>query len=166
MEHINLLRKLARSFSCSTGLEFDDLFQEAALAYLEGMSKYDINKGKVSTFMWMFVATRLKEYLKEQEEFKCKRQQVRSHQEALEMGRQYFSMEEIDVDEPVSFTNFFDSLSPDAQQIATVILDKPELFDSIPPKDAIKQATEMLQEKGISMMHIWCGVRDLKLAFN
>ena len=40
MEHINLIRKIAWSFSTSTGLEFEDLFQEAALAYCEALKTF------------------------------------------------------------------------------------------------------------------------------
>jgi RNA polymerase sigma factor (sigma-70 family) len=165
MDNIGLIKKLARSFSLTTGLEFDDLFQEAALAYLEGLSTFDAKKGKLSTYMWFRIHAHLNDYLKEQEEFKCKRQQVKSHKEALEMKRRYVSSEEIDIDRPISFEHFFESLSEDAQRVATVILETPEVFDSIPPSETIELVAYTLQEKGIKMSHIWCGIRDLRLAF-
>ena len=166
MENINLIRKIAWSFSTTNPrLEFDDLFQEAALAYCEALNTFDPKKGKISTHMWMRISNHLKDYLKTQEEFKCKRQQVKSHQEALKMKRQYFSTEEIDIDRPISFTNFFDSLSEDAQKIASIIMEQPELYDSISPEEAMDCIADILLKKGIRMSHIWCGIRDLRLAF-
>ena len=40
MEDINLIRKIAWSFHHTTGHDWDDLFQEGALAYLECLAKY------------------------------------------------------------------------------------------------------------------------------
>jgi RNA polymerase sigma factor (sigma-70 family) len=165
MENINLIRKIARSFSLSTGLEFDDLFQEAALAYCEALSKFDPEKGKISTHIWLRISTHLKDYLKEQEEFKCKRQQVKTHQEALEMKRQYFSIEELDIDKPVTYNHLLDILSKDAQRVAEVIIKNPSLYDSLSPNEVIEHVTDILQQQGVTMSHIWCGIKDLRLAF-
>jgi len=164
MEHIGLIKKIAWSFSSSTGLEFDDLFQEAALAYWEALETFDPKNGKITTHIWLKISNHLKDYLKTTEEFKCKRQQVKSHQEALAMKQKRFSTEELDIDRPISFTNFFDSLSEDAQRIATVIIETPELFDSIPQQEVIIKVTEALLKKGIKMSRIWIGMKDLKLA--
>jgi DNA-directed RNA polymerase sigma subunit (sigma70/sigma32) len=164
MEHIGLIKKIAWSFSSSTGLEFDDLFQEAALAYCEALETFDPKNGKITTHMWMKISSHLKDYLKTTEEFKCKRQQVKTHQEALAMKQKRFSTEILDIDRPISFTNFFDSLSEDAQRIATVIIETPELFDSIPQQEVIIRVTESLLKKGIKMSRIWIGMKDLKLA--
>jgi len=164
MENINLIRKIAWSFSTTTGVEFDDLFQEAALAYLKALDSYDPDKGYLSTYVWNRISTRLKEYLKEQEEFKCRRQQVSSHQEALKTKRRYYSTEVIDIDKPVSFTPFFESLSKDAQEVAKVVLETPELFDSIPAEEAKERVSKILQEKGVRLSQIWSGIKDLSLA--
>ncbi len=64
MENIDLLRKITWSFHKTTGLEWDDLFQEAALAYLEHLEKYDPNKGKITTYMWPIISSHLKNFVK------------------------------------------------------------------------------------------------------
>jgi RNA polymerase sigma factor (sigma-70 family) len=166
MKNINLIRKIAWSFSKSTGLEFDDLFQEAAYAYYKALAGYSEDKGRISTYMWCRITNHLNDYLKEQEDFKCRRQQVKSHREALEAKRKIFSTDEIDVDCPVSFVAFFETLTKEAQIIADLIINQPELFDSVDPEEAKQIAAELLQQKGIRMHKIWTGMKDLKLAFN
>lgn len=69
MENINLIRKIAWSFHESTGLDWDDLFQEGALAYLEAMKTYDEKKGKITTYVWHCIVSRLKNYLKSEREY-------------------------------------------------------------------------------------------------
>lgn len=69
MENINLIRKVAWSFHETTGLDWDDLFQEAALAYLEAMKTYDSRKGKVSTYAWNCIVSRLRNYLREEKKW-------------------------------------------------------------------------------------------------
>lgn len=64
MKDIGLLRELAWSFHKSTGLDWDDLFQEAALAYLEAYKGYDKSKGKVTTYMWHVITSRLIDYVR------------------------------------------------------------------------------------------------------
>jgi RNA polymerase sigma factor (sigma-70 family) len=164
MENINLIKKIARNFSITTGLEFDDLFQEAALAYCKALGTFKSKKMKTSTYMWWRISNHLKDYLKTQEEFKCKRQRVKTHQEALDMKRQYFSIEELDIDKPVSYNHLFESFSKDAQRIASVIIENPQLFDSISPDETIIQVADILEEKGIKMSQIWIGIKDLQLA--
>ena len=72
-KHVNLIRKIAWSFHRSTGLEWDDLFQEAAVAYYESLESYDESRGKITTHAWNCISNRLKNYLKEQEEYKARK---------------------------------------------------------------------------------------------
>ena len=69
MENINLIRKIAWSFHFTTGLEWDDLFQEAALAYLVALKYYDPDRGALSTHMWCSITSHIKNYLKKQNEW-------------------------------------------------------------------------------------------------
>jgi len=50
-EELKMIRKIAWSYSRSTGLEYDELFSEACLAYLESLGHYDPSKGKISTYL-------------------------------------------------------------------------------------------------------------------
>ena len=51
MENLNFLRKIAWSFHRSTNQEWDDLFQDIALIYLEALKDYDPEKGEVIPFV-------------------------------------------------------------------------------------------------------------------
>jgi len=69
MENINLIRKIAWDFHKSTGLDWNDLFQEAVLAYLESLDNYDKERGALSTYIWKCLESRLKTYLKEERDW-------------------------------------------------------------------------------------------------
>lgn len=69
MKHINLLRKIAWSFHQTSKLDFDDLFQEAYLAYDKALKNYDPDKGKLTTFIWYCIHSHLKNYLKEENKY-------------------------------------------------------------------------------------------------
>jgi len=70
MKNINLLRKIAWSFHQSTGLDWDDLFQEAYIAYDKALRTYDPTRGKITTHVWYCVHSHLKNYLKEEKQYK------------------------------------------------------------------------------------------------
>lgn len=63
MENLRLIRKIAWIIHCSTGEELDDLIQEGVLAYYQGLKNYDPSRGKISTYMWHTVSSRLKNYV-------------------------------------------------------------------------------------------------------
>ena len=67
MEHINLIRKIAWSFHNSTGIDWDDLFQEAAYHYLRALKSYDPSKKvSLSTYVWNFVKNELILYIRKE----------------------------------------------------------------------------------------------------
>ena len=70
MENINLIKKIANSFAVTTGLSYEDLFQEASLAYLEASRTYNPSRGKLSTHIWHCIHNHLKTYLKQENEYR------------------------------------------------------------------------------------------------
>lgn len=150
-ENINLIRKIAWSFHHSTGEDWDDLFQEAALAYCQALKSYNPKKGKITTYMWWSITSHLKSYLKYQEK----------------QNGHILSVEDLlTVDSPVNGSPLFESLSKEAIQIADMILSLPTVFDSMSPESAERNITRVLtKRKGWSRKKAWCGIRDLKLAF-
>jgi hypothetical protein len=105
----NLLKKLAHSFANTTGLDYEELFQEASLAYLEALRTYDKDRGAVSTHVWICVSNRLKNYIKKEQE---------------EIGT--VPIEECNY--TVSCTPFWEKLSKDAQFVTESILCSPRRF--------------------------------------
>ena len=150
MENINLIRKIAWSFHRTTKVEWDDLFQEAALAYCEALKDYDPERGKISGYMWSVIANHLKSYLDKQEQ----------------LNKLLCSIEDNPVDVPISSTPFFESLSREANQIADVILTAPKPFRVRSPKRAHQRIVKILRNKGWSWRRVRIGIADLKLAFN
>ena len=67
-DYLQLMRKIVWSFHITTGEDWNDLFQEAFLGFLEAREKYNPKKGKFSSFLWIVISDRLKKYLREEKE--------------------------------------------------------------------------------------------------
>jgi len=151
MENEKLLKKIAWSFSTSTGVEFDDLFQEAALAYLEAMKTFDPNKAKFSTYVWHCVSSHLKNYVKIEKPY-----------------MQHLSIEEPEVlNKPgLSVTNFFDALSFEAQQIAKIMFERSGFYTFAKPVEREKKIRQTMIRRGWDEKKIRVGLHDLEVALN
>ena len=149
MENINLIRKIAWAFHDSTGEEWDDLFQEAALAYLQSMDTYNTDRGALTTHMWHCMANHLKNYLKVQ-------QKQKGHFEYLE---------EVEKSEVYIATNstFLDDFSQEAYEITKVIFKTPQKFVVLTLEQAEERLYHILTRKGWSREKIQRGLGDLKL---
>lgn len=66
MENLNLIRKIAWSFHHVSGIDWDDLFGEAALAYFEAIESFDPDKGKESTYIWYCIRNHLVNFCKKE----------------------------------------------------------------------------------------------------
>jgi RNA polymerase sigma factor (sigma-70 family) len=163
MENERLLKKLANSYSMTTGVEFDDLFQEAYIAYYNAMKTYDPNKSKLSTYVWHCVSSHLRNYVK--------------------LEKPYLEMESIETPEVInkpglSVSGFWDALSFEAQQIAKIMCTKPSFLNIAESDDmGIIQRRKMKQEvskkirqtmvrRGWDEKKIRVGIHDLQVALN
>ena len=159
MEHSKLLRKIALSFSLSTGLEFDDLYQEANLAYLEALRTHDATKGKITTYLWHCVHNRLKNYLKQEREQKT------------------ISIEDVTEQLSYSSTSFWEYLPKEAMEIVKVVLASPNEFD-LPywdqkqkvnmkfQKETVKKIRTFLFKNGWDMKKIFTGIKELQQIYS
>ena len=149
MENLKLIQRIAWNFHNSTGLEFDDLFQEASIAYLKAMKSYDSNKGAISTHCWASITNHLKNYLKEEKKW-------------------YDPLCDIETakKESISNTPFWENLSNDAQGIAKLILESSQRFVYLTTEDACKRIKTMLIEQGWSEKKVNKGIYDLVKACN
>lgn len=150
MKNINLIRKIAWSFHRTTRLEWDDLFQEAALAYLEALPGYNPEKGRITTYMWRCITSRLKDYLKEERKYK----------------QPICSIEDVNVDRPVAYTPLSESLSNDAQSITDIIRSTPKKFIALTPQLAKRRVIKIMIRKGWSRTRVWRSIQELKLVLN
>jgi len=150
MENINLIHKIAWSFHKSTGMDVDDLIQEASLIYLEAIKTYDPSKGKLSTYIWKVTKNHLQYFVTYQNKWNDKT----------------ISIEDVDIDKPVSRYSLFDSLTREAKDIVDVVLSAPAEFDSLIPAKARKRVMNKLRGKHWNMMKITQGMEELKAVFN
>jgi RNA polymerase sigma factor (sigma-70 family) len=151
MENEKLLRKLASSYSFTTGVEFDDLFQEAYIAYHEALKTFDPNKAKLSTYIWHCVSSHLKNYVK--------------------LEKPYLGMTSIETPEVLnkpglSVTNFWDALSFEAQQIAKIMFDRSNFYTFAKPPEREKKIRQTMIRRGWNEKKIRVGLHDLQVALN
>ncbi len=153
MENLNLIRKITWAFHHTTGVEWDDLFQEASLAYLEAIDTFDESKGSISTYMWKCCSEHLKNYIKGLERQKCIMHNCTLHHIN-------------DSEEEMLYNNsdFNDKLTIEAKELAKVILSAPKIFSEVSPKEAKLRLAKTMLKKGWSWKKIWIGINDLKLA--
>jgi hypothetical protein len=62
-DYLNILQSLAWKMHKKTGIDSEELFGEACLAYIKKMPSYKAARGKMSTFVYMVAYTRLVEYV-------------------------------------------------------------------------------------------------------
>ena len=149
--NIGLIQKIAWSFHNSTGENWDDLFQEASLAYLQALENYNPSKGKITTYMWYCVSSHLVNYLRKD-----------SHQ-----AGHVSCIEDMTVmDRPVESTSLFESLGEDATEIVNMILDYSTVFDNLSAPVAQSNITRIFfQRKNWVLGRIKTAIQELKLVF-
>jgi DNA-directed RNA polymerase specialized sigma24 family protein len=147
MENIKLIRKIAKSFSHSTGFDWKELMQEAVFGYYNGLKSFDPERGKITTHVWHCVSNHLRNYLRTEN----------IYDEVLEPIEAAADLENPGND-------FFESLSTEALQVAQVFIESPLEFNCLPPEQAQKKAVEKLLEKGVDLSRIYAGLKDLRLA--
>jgi len=146
MENINLIRKIAWSFHLTTGLEWEDLFQEASLAYCEALDKYNPERGKLTTFMWYSISTHLKNYVKKN----------RKHSEHL------CPIDELTNYESNSSNELFEKISEHGSQLLSILVATPEKYDTtLTPSIAMEIVTKMVKT-GWKRSMVWSTLKELR----
>jgi hypothetical protein len=175
----NLLKKLARSFSNTTRLDYQDLLQEATLAYLESIKTYDKSRGAVSTHIWWCVSNHLKNYVKKQTPHK---QQLYSLDEFLDkyicitdnykdaypaFGANSVTGLIVDsINKEENPPPFWEKLSKDAIRVASIIIESPTTFLGLGKTHAPKRIKEILRNQGWSKERINFTLFELKTKFS
>lgn len=159
MEHIDLIRKIAWSFHRSTGLEWEDLFQEAALAYLEGMKTYDPQKGKITTHLWHCMSNRLTSYLKIHDAFKIK--EWRSNING------FCSLEDVTIKDTYDPEFWWEALTEEAYDIAKVIISSPKPYLKKQNKaKIISRIKHVMKANGWDWRKVRRGLEDLRTVYS
>jgi len=146
--HINLLYKIAWSFHATTGLEVDDLFQEAYFAYEYALKTYDPDKGvKFSSFLWTHISNQLKTYYIKQ----CK---ITNPLVGLD------SLCDISTNPEI----FFEALTDDARMVADLVLATTKRFVELSRQEAKQRVFNIMRNRGWTYGRIHYALINLKVA--
>lgn len=128
----NLIRKIAWSYSTSTKIPFDDLFQESLVAYLEKIDLWDPKKAKKSTYVWYIVHSRLNTYVKTERQFKA-------------------PLTDLNLLNNISYesSSLFENFSNLATEITKLICDNSDLFIDYSKFKIKSEVTKKMKIKGV-----------------
>jgi RNA polymerase sigma factor (sigma-70 family) len=150
MEHINLIRKIAWSFHNSTGIDWDDLFQEAAYHYLRALKSYDPSKKvSLSTYVWNFVKNELILYIRKEKKNSEPLESIDSIKSWSQTGSPYW-----------------EGLSSTAQKAAEEVLKHPEEFSCLDPLNARLLLRYRLLKSDWTLKDVRVVMRNLKNAYS
>ena len=149
---LNLIRKIAWTYSKTTQINFDDLFSEACIAYLKAQSKYNPDQGiKESTFLWSAMKNHLNSIIPKYKGLET----VQKH-----------SGDSIEWKTPLDSLLIKDqikSLSKEAQMVCKMIFESPHEFLVLnKPKLSRGRVKDHLRETGWSWSKIWGTFREIK----
>lgn len=151
-DNLNFIRKIAWNFHNSTGVEYNELFQEACLAYfvLKSRNTFDPSRASWKTLVYTEIHSWLKCYLKRERKLK---------------ERLKFS------DTVSSFcTGFSDnrklleSMTPDALQITEVILKFSQQFVAAEWDDVVDGLCNVFSEQDWTIDRMERGIQEIHMA--
>lgn len=151
MEYL-LIHKVANRFRFS-GIAYQDLFQEACVAYLEAFPKYNEGRGALSTFLWSVMENRLRALLKKE----------KSLPETTES--ELFLPHQQTVLDKLLFIEAVEEAGSVPRIILEMVLANPGLYLTCnSPKAARGMLKKELRKKGISHPAIGKGFHQIKKA--
>jgi DNA-directed RNA polymerase specialized sigma subunit len=156
-ENSGLIHKIAWSFHCTTGLDYDDLFSEASYLYCKALQEYDPARGSIVSYFSYYVHCRLINYLKQQQGFKCKK-----YNDDLS----FIDDLEIENQPSKETTPFWESLNEDAQEITDIILSTPRAWIHLTHKEVEDRVIAILSRKGWSLEKITAGLENIHLSLS
>ncbi|NIU01127.1 MAG: hypothetical protein GWN01_09435 [Nitrosopumilaceae archaeon] len=143
---LNICRKLAHSFHKTTGLNFDDLFQEACCAYLQAVKnpQYDPRKMAKTSYAYMKVKQHLILYLN---------QEKRHHPVLGEWVEEKFLIDSLSYspEKYAIFGSLIKSLSKEALTVLNMVFESPHEFleiNSLHRQQAVR--SRLIQTQGWS----------------
>lgn len=150
---IKLIQQTAWSFHRTTGMDYEELFAEASLAYVQAMKYFDPNKSNEVTYAWncmrnWLVDYQLREWAKNEE------------YATIELGTLPFL--EIDLPRVGMALEFkdalFSRLKKDAKKICEIVF-----TNNINSRTDLR---EKLRQDGWSWARIWRSFKEIKIALN
>lgn len=159
MEDIGVIRKVVWSYiKTNPGLEFDDLFSEAYIAYLEAKLSYNPAKGKRSTFIYRVVDNRLKSLLSREREREVKE----AESEILWLKDPPQTPEQIVIAQE-RWLEILSILSPEAKAVCSIVINESSIYLPIDkPKQCRGIIINELRKRGWGWNDIWSSFKEIK----
>jgi RNA polymerase sigma factor (sigma-70 family) len=164
---VNLVRKIAWKYAKKfPGAEFDELFSEACLAYLEAEEKYDMDKAQNSTFMWHVISNHLQNVLMKQA-VRSKRQHPICFEDLEAHMFDTSANPEMALIKKEEWESFMTQLSDPAQTVCRIIMSDLNVFLPIgTPKKCRGAVKEAMRELGYTWDSIWNSYAEIKEALS
>lgn len=144
-EHLNIIRSLAWSFHRTTGLDFEELFNEACFHYCRACEHYKGNKGtKFTTYLYPVIRSRLIDFSK-------------SEMDWLNARQGY-----ADQESQIPVYEYWNDLHSDIMEILDWIQAHDEELAGMAPKKARGMVKDHLREQGWAWPRIWNAFRNTK----
>lgn len=154
-DHINLIRKIAWSFSRTTGLEWEELFGEAELALVYAIRSYNPEKCKLSTWIYKRVTSHLTTTIKKE----------KRHKNNVELHEEYGYGENTE-ESQLNMISIFDTLSPEATEVCQMILENPLEFLESSSKLSRGHVYRKLRKVGWPWEKIWSTFNEIREVLN
>lgn len=143
---LNLIRKLAWSFHYTTGVEYEELFSEASLAYCEALAKFDEQRGvKFLTYAYTCMRNALSVFCHKQK-------QVPQLMEQLPDTPHY----------RMPLFELLDEFTAETREVVERVLEYPHDYLEVPPKMTRGQLVQELVQEGKTFAKAWGIVREIK----
>jgi len=161
IEHLNLIRKIVWSYvNSNPGLEFDDLFSEACIAYLEAIGDYDSTKSKISTFIWTVISNQLNNVIRSEYNrmsVEVVTDEIERNYKEFGTSPEYLFLAKEQVGE------ILEKMSPEAIAICNIILNENDVYLPVDkPKNCRGVIFKLLRDRGWSWGNIWKTFREIK----
>ena len=154
---LNPIRKAAwmAHRRCPGAVDWEDLFQECSLAYLEAQESHDPTKGHLPNWAWSVMwggALSLQQReLRERGELPWQKNGVAILPESTPAS-------------PESLLEIVDGMSTEAQQVCRAVLSSPSEFLFGTSKSARGRLCQQLRQEGWTWGKIWSTFREIKAA--
>lgn len=144
---IQFIKAIAFSFHKTTNLDVDDLFQEAAIAYLKGADTFKPGKAAIKTHLYTTMRNHLIDYTRK------------------EMTRKKTVSNDLPVDRPVLYKTFFEflnNLSESSQEIVRVVLQNKNIILMDNPRQMQGFVRKKMLNYGYNHRQIRKNIKKLK----
>lgn len=158
LRYEKLLHKWAWSYKTTTGIEEEELFSEACVAYMSAILTYDLDKHvELSTWISYCVKNRLNSFVTK---FHSDKSFTLFDEEKMDSFPAFDKYEAI-----FAYSDMLTELSPKAKFVCDLVLKQQKTLDGLPPKLARGVLQKELRTQGWIWSDIWSTFTELKKAF-